>query len=53
MKEIQIILIDFNSEIENEFNKSFQLPLMELDIEKLHIPSIEYQADGYFNNCSY
>ena len=37
--------IDFDSEVKNEFNKSFQLPLMELDIEKLHIPSIEYQAD--------
>lgn len=37
--------IDFNSEIKDEFNKSFQLPLMELDIEKLHIPEIEYQAD--------
>ena len=29
----------------DEFNKSFQLPLMELNIEKLHIPEIEYQAD--------
>lgn len=37
--------IDFNSELKGEFNKSFQLPLMELDIEKLHIPEIEYQAD--------
>ena len=37
--------IDFNSDVKDEFNKSFQLPLMELDIEKLHIPGIEYQAD--------
>lgn len=39
------INIDFNSDLKDEFNKSFQLPLMELNIEKLHIPEIEYQAD--------
>ena len=37
--------IDFKSDLKDEFNKSFQLPLMELNIEKLHIPDIEYQAD--------
>ena len=37
--------IDFKSNQKDEFDKSFELPLMEINVEKLHIPEIEYQAD--------
>ncbi len=37
--------INFNSDIKSEFNKAFELPLMEINVEKMHIPSIEYEAD--------
>ena len=37
--------IDFTSEIKEEYNKSFQIPIMDIDMEKMHIPEIEYDAD--------
>ena len=43
--------IEFKSEQKEEFNKSFELPLMEINIEKLHIPEIEYQADLIISTC--
>ena len=37
--------ISFTSEIKEEYNKSFEIPVMDIDIEKMHIPEIEYDAD--------
>jgi len=37
--------IEFTSVVKGEFNKFFQLPLMDIDSEHLSIPETEYQAD--------
>ena len=43
--EPEYLEIDFTSEIKEEYNKSFQIPIMDIDMEKMHIPEIEYDAD--------
>jgi proliferating cell nuclear antigen PCNA len=43
--EPEYLDIDFKSEIKEEFNKSFQIPIMDIDMDKMHIPEIDYDAD--------
>ena len=37
--------IEFTSDVKGEFNKFFQLPLMDIETEHLCVPEMEYQAD--------
>jgi proliferating cell nuclear antigen len=39
------LLIDFTSSETNVYDKHFQIPLMEVDSETMHIPEMDYQAE--------
>ena len=39
------IILDMTSDNPTIFDKHFELPLMEIDTEMMHIPSMEYKAD--------
>jgi proliferating cell nuclear antigen PCNA len=39
------ILLDMTSDNPTIFDKHFELPLMDIDTEMMHIPSMEYKAD--------
>jgi proliferating cell nuclear antigen PCNA len=39
------LLIDFTSEISEVFNRHYEVLLMEIDSEQLHIPDMEYEAE--------
>jgi len=44
-EDVDTLSIHFTSDNKEEFDKHFEMPLMELDTEMLEIPEIEYQAE--------
>ena len=37
--------VEFTSEVKGDFNKFFEIPLMDIDSEMLHIPECDYEVD--------
>jgi proliferating cell nuclear antigen len=39
------LMIDFTSENNEVFNRNYEVSLMEIDVDQLHIPDMEYEAE--------